>query len=114
MRRGTCPSGESCDVTGQCQPAGACVPDCNGRTCGDDGCNGSCGSCNDGETCDASGQCSDSGSGGSGGGNGDSEESGGGCDCQIDGSKTGRNGSLLACALLGLAKARRRRRYVTA
>jgi hypothetical protein len=111
---GTCPSGESCDVTGQCQPAGTCVPDCSGRTCGDDDCNGSCGSCNDGETCDASGQCSDSGSGGSGGGNSDSEESGAGCECQVDRSKTGKNGSLLACALLGLAKARRRRRYVTA
>ncbi len=41
----------------------ACIPDCTGRVCGDDGCGGSCGTCDDGnrcngdETCDQSGQC---------------------------------------------------------
>ncbi len=35
----------------------ACVPACDGRSCGDDGCGGSCGSCAEGETCDTDGQC---------------------------------------------------------
>jgi LmbE family N-acetylglucosaminyl deacetylase len=30
---------------------GACVPDCTGRECGDDGCGGSCGSCGADEVC---------------------------------------------------------------
>ncbi|HIA03825.1 MAG TPA: hypothetical protein EYN66_18290, partial [Myxococcales bacterium] len=33
-----------------------CVPDCTGKTCGGDGCNGSCGSCSGGKVC-ASGAC---------------------------------------------------------
>jgi len=35
----------------------ACEPDCDGRSCGDDGCGGSCGSCGEGESCDDSGAC---------------------------------------------------------
>ena len=35
----------------------ACAPLCGGRTCGDDGCGGTCGSCTGGLVCDASGQC---------------------------------------------------------
>jgi hypothetical protein len=35
----------------------ACVPSCNGKACGADGCGGSCGSCANGQTCDGSGQC---------------------------------------------------------
>ena len=31
--------------------------DCNGKTCGDDGCGGSCGSCPAGDTCLANGTC---------------------------------------------------------
>ena len=38
---GTCSSGYEC-VGGQCE---ACVPDCAGKECGDDGCGGSCGDC---------------------------------------------------------------------
>jgi hypothetical protein len=35
-----------------------CVKKCNDKTCGDDGCNGSCGTCSDGKTCDiSSGKC---------------------------------------------------------
>ena len=33
-----------------------CVPDCSGKTCGDNGCGGSCGSCPTGDTC-SSGMC---------------------------------------------------------
>ena len=40
---------------------GGCNPDCNGKTCGDDGCGGSCGSCATDYACDG-GQCVWSGS----------------------------------------------------
>gem|GEM_PF-3488975 len=33
--------------------AGACVPACTGKACGDDGCGGTCGTCAPGETCTA-------------------------------------------------------------
>jgi len=36
--------------------AGACVPDCSGKVCGSDGCDGECGTCDEGLVCDA-GQC---------------------------------------------------------
>ncbi|MBM4370807.1 MAG: hypothetical protein FJ098_04090 [Deltaproteobacteria bacterium] len=32
-------------------PDGGCVPSCEGRACGDDGCGGSCGTCPDGSLC---------------------------------------------------------------
>ncbi|MEW5743346.1 MAG: hypothetical protein AB1938_30835 [Myxococcota bacterium] len=38
-------------------PPGACVPQCGGRTCGDDGCGGSCGTCASG-ACAPTGVCS--------------------------------------------------------
>lgn len=34
---------EFCDDNGQC----ACAPDCDGKTCGDDSCGGSCGTCDE-------------------------------------------------------------------
>src|SRR5262245_43763830 len=34
-----------------------CEPSCGGRTCGDDGCGGSCGYCSFGQECDGWGQC---------------------------------------------------------
>ena len=51
-----------CDTncSGTCATACAkiCTPSCQGKTCGSDGCGGSCGTCSSGETCDAaSGQC---------------------------------------------------------
>ncbi|HEY8430844.1 MAG TPA: hypothetical protein VIL20_20835 [Sandaracinaceae bacterium] len=49
-----CASAEQC-VSGTC--VAVCTPSCDGRSCGDDGCGGSCGSCPAGRTCDASGQC---------------------------------------------------------
>jgi len=36
---------------------GTCVPACDGKTCGDDGCGGVCGTCADSQSCSASGQC---------------------------------------------------------
>jgi hypothetical protein len=51
---GTCPAGEVCDASGQCQ----CAPDCQGRACGDDGCGGSCGACDPaGQYCTPEHQC---------------------------------------------------------
>ena len=34
-----------------------CEPQCTGKSCGDDGCGGTCGGCPDGEGCDSEGQC---------------------------------------------------------
>ena len=34
-----------------------CIPDCNGKECGDDGCGGSCGTCPEGQACKESGKC---------------------------------------------------------
>lgn len=36
---------------------GACLPNCAGKTCGSDGCGGSCGTCPAGKSCGASGTC---------------------------------------------------------
>ncbi|MFH1532963.1 MAG: SMP-30/gluconolactonase/LRE family protein, partial [Pseudomonadota bacterium] len=44
---GECPEGEVCDPQGQC-----CTPDCEGKTCGDDGCGGDCGDCPPEEICE--------------------------------------------------------------
>ena len=47
---GSCPSGQTCnETTGQCQ--GSCTPQCQGKTCGPDGCGGSCGTCFSADTC---------------------------------------------------------------
>lgn len=35
----------------------ACVPDCSTRSCGDDGCGGSCGTCGSGQLCEPDGTC---------------------------------------------------------
>jgi len=51
---------DNCGWTGSfhcCHPPVACVPLCNGRGCGDDGCGGSCGTCADDEYCSESGVC---------------------------------------------------------
>ena len=42
------------DCTGDCSPP--CTPDCSGKTCGDDGCGGSCGTCSSGYSC-SGGSC---------------------------------------------------------
>lgn len=44
-----CETGYEC-VAGACQLI-VCQPDCAGKTCGDDGCGGSCGVCDDGNPC---------------------------------------------------------------
>jgi hypothetical protein len=45
-----CPSGQTCQ-NGQC--VASCTPDCSGKTCGDNGCGGTCGTCASGKTCSA-------------------------------------------------------------
>ena len=42
-------------------PTAACVPDCEGRECGNDGCGGSCGACLEGTCNEDFGECSDAG-----------------------------------------------------
>ena len=48
-----CPAGHVCEGLSGC----SCVPACDGRVCGDDGCGGSCGTCTGHDTCDGDGQC---------------------------------------------------------
>lgn len=61
-----CESADQC-CDGECCPAGyvcsgeetcvSCLPNCDGRDCGDDGCGGSCGTCPDGSGCLRNGTC---------------------------------------------------------
>jgi hypothetical protein len=51
---GYCDTGSSCEG-GVC----VCVPTCDGKACGDDGCGGSCGDCGAQGTCMPSGACCD-------------------------------------------------------
>jgi len=41
---------------GRLNRCGECIPNCEGRECGNNGCGGSCGTCDPGETCE-NGQC---------------------------------------------------------
>jgi hypothetical protein len=50
---GICP-GLACSADPDCAQ---CTPNCNGRTCGDNGCGGECGQCDFGSTCTAAGRC---------------------------------------------------------
>ncbi|MHB8903612.1 MAG: hypothetical protein ACYC40_00720, partial [Patescibacteria group bacterium] len=43
----------TCSALGTC----VCAPNCVGKTCGDNGCGGSCGTCSGGTICSASGTC---------------------------------------------------------
>jgi hypothetical protein len=52
----TCATGEYCNTAGVCEP-GTCTPACSGRTCGPDGCGGSCGTCATGTCNNATGVC---------------------------------------------------------
>jgi len=45
---GGCPSGQVCSDAGTCE---TCTPQCDGKTCGEDGCGGSCGTCGTDATC---------------------------------------------------------------
>ncbi len=49
-----CGAGKNCN-NGVCESI--CVPDCEGKQCGEDGCGGSCGVCEDGESCHFNGHC---------------------------------------------------------
>jgi hypothetical protein len=52
------PGGSSSGSGGPGNDGGSCVPQCNGKTCGDDGCGGSCGACGAYQRCDdAKGAC---------------------------------------------------------
>jgi hypothetical protein len=61
---GACSDGGPCTVTMTASQSvtatfdlGPCTPNCEGRVCGDDGCNGSCGLCAGDEECSALGTC---------------------------------------------------------
>jgi hypothetical protein len=57
------PTGDSWFVVATCSEDKPCIdgtccsPQCEGKSCGDDGCGGLCGTCQGGWTCDDSGQC---------------------------------------------------------
>jgi len=53
-----CPGGgiQNCSASCSWEPCD-CVPNCQGRVCGDNGCGNTCGTCGTGTTCNASGQC---------------------------------------------------------
>ncbi len=46
-------------VSGACVNKGVptCIPNCEGKTCGDNGCGGSCGTCAEGQECQTDGIC---------------------------------------------------------
>jgi hypothetical protein len=50
---------EQCDLSRSpmCMAMVGCVPQCDGRQCGDDGCGGVCGTCEQFSLCSADGQC---------------------------------------------------------
>ena len=47
---GECGAGETCNGIARCV-AETCVPQCDGKECGDDGCGASCGGCEAGKVC---------------------------------------------------------------
>ncbi len=51
------PASFTCSLGGTFPSGCACTPQCAGKTCGSDGCGGSCGTCAMGETCSLSSQC---------------------------------------------------------
>jgi len=50
-------SGTSNSGTTATTPTPSCTPNCAGKICGDNGCEGSCGSCDEGYYCNSSAQC---------------------------------------------------------
>ncbi len=47
----------ACGINEECINGKCCIPDCTGKTCGDDGCGGSCGGCPIGYYCDINYTC---------------------------------------------------------
>ncbi|MFH1530902.1 MAG: C25 family cysteine peptidase [Pseudomonadota bacterium] len=121
VERYNCVANQTADPSGE-HPLwcpGACDPDCEGRSCGDDGCGGSCGSCVPGFTCGGDFICTlmmpgddvvtGDGSGGNGEGNGGGTRSSGGCAAAAPGADPGTPAALLlgaCCALLLLLRIR--------
>jgi len=58
-RGGTIPTGRTAYMGARCVVPipGDCMPDCEGKACGFDGCGGSCGQCGEFELCTADGEC---------------------------------------------------------
>jgi MYXO-CTERM domain-containing protein len=101
----------------------SCVPDCEGKQCGDDGCGGVCAECAAGSSCDANFTCApdpvepDVVTGGDvpvggdvtvGEDTGTTDEGGGGSDCSVAGTGAPSAAALVAGLLLALAAFRRR------
>ena len=50
-------AGNCCPPNAKCVAGTCCIPSCDGKECGSDGCNGTCGTCPGSETCLADGTC---------------------------------------------------------
>ncbi len=117
-----CVEATDCGPQHECSGAGTCVcvPDCEVKTCGGDGCGGSCGSCEASETCTTEGQCvcqpdcagkqcGDDGCGGTCGtcGTGQACTAAGQCVCQPDcaGKQCGDDGCGGTCGTCGTGQA---------
>jgi hypothetical protein len=55
----TCPADCACGEGSQCFQGECCVPSCDEKTCGDDGCGGTCGDCGAGQFCNDAFACED-------------------------------------------------------
>jgi len=106
---GACSGGGPCTVTMSASQSvtatfdlGICTPICDGRMCGDDGCNGSCGLCDADEECSAQGACFPAGTDPSAA----SSDMEGGC---VAGSGTGSRNVVALWVLLAVVGLRRRR-----
>ncbi|RJO68582.1 MAG: hypothetical protein C4523_07500 [Myxococcales bacterium] len=49
--------GACCEIGEVCHEDACCMPDCDGKDCGPDGCGGSCGACDANATCTVEGLC---------------------------------------------------------
>ena len=90
---------KTCGATEECADgACGCKPLCDGKSCGDDGCGGSCGNCTESEKCGDDGQCAcvpscvDKECGGDGCGG-----PCGGCDPGVECSPNGKCGCVADC-----------------
>jgi hypothetical protein len=87
---GECTANKDCcpDYEKECGGGGTCVPKCDGKQCGPDGCQGTCGSCPTGSICNAAaGTCGSGNTGGTDAGTGGgSDTTGGGTDAGTGGS----------------------------
>jgi MYXO-CTERM domain-containing protein len=95
-----------CDAVGLCVYPEICVPQCEGRECGSDRCDGSCGFCSSADFCSANGECLPRVIGGDGDGDDDDTVISGCAACATEGPPVS---AALVGVAIGLSFSRRRR-----